>query len=108
MPFYMFQGRYGAAAMKAMVDHPQDRAAAVRPIVEAAGGTLHHLFFCFGAEDVVAIAEAPDDVAMASITMAIGASGAMSGGATTKLLTMDEAMRAMKGAQQVAYRPATA
>ena len=32
MPFYMFQARYTAAAIKAMVDNPQDREAAARPL----------------------------------------------------------------------------
>ena len=48
MPFYMFQARYTADAIKAMVDNPQDREAAARPLIEAIGGKLHNLFFCFG------------------------------------------------------------
>ena len=109
MPFYMFQARYTAAALKAMVDKPQDREAAARPLVEAIGGKLHHLFFCFGAEDVVALIEAPDDKAMAAGALAIGASGAFSGGATTKLMTPSEAMEAMTAAKQASssYKAAT-
>jgi uncharacterized protein with GYD domain len=109
MPFYMFQARYTAAALKAMVDKPQDREAAARPLVEAIGGKLHHLFFCFGAEDVVALIEAPDDKAMAAGALAIGASGAFSGGATTKLMTASEAMEAMAAAKKASasYKPAT-
>ncbi|MDP3961389.1 MAG: GYD domain-containing protein [Pseudorhodobacter sp.] len=104
MPFYLFQGRYTAAAMKAMVENPQDREVAGRALVEAAGGKLHHLFFAFGAEDVVALIEAPDDIAMASGVMALAASGGFSGGATTKLMTAQDAMKAMKGAQAVAQK----
>ncbi len=109
MPFYMFQARYTAAALKAMVDNPQDREIAARPLIEAIGGRLHHLFFCFGTEDVVALIEAPDDRAMAAGALAVGASGAFSGGATTKLMTAAEAMDAMTAAQQAAasYTPAT-
>jgi uncharacterized protein with GYD domain len=109
MPFYMFQGRYTATALKAMVDNPQDREAAARPLVEAVGGKLHHFFFCFGSEDVVAIIEAPDDKAMAAGSLAIGASGAFSGGSTTKLMTANEAMAAMTAAQtaSASYKPAT-
>ena len=99
MPFYMFQARYTAAALKAMVDNPQDREAAARPLVEAIGGKLHHLFFCFGSEDVVVLIEAPDDKAMAACSLAIGASGTFSGGATTKLMTASEAMAAMAAAK---------
>ena len=109
MPFYLFQARYTAKAIKAMVDNPQDREAAARPLIEALGGKLHHMFFCFGAEDVVALIEAPDDKAMAAGAMAVGASGAMSAGATTKLMTAQEAMEAMKLAAKAGagYKPAT-
>lgn len=110
MAFYLFQGRYTAASIKAMIDTPQDREAAARTLVESVGGTLHHLFFSFGADDVVALAEAPDDSIMAAVSMALGASGAMSGGATTKLMTSAEAMKAMAMAVAAAkaYKPATA
>ncbi|MGG7646374.1 GYD domain-containing protein [Rhodovulum sp. YNF3179] len=109
MPFYLFQGRYTADAIKALVDTPQDREAGARPLIEAVGGKLHHLFFCFGDDDVVALIEAPDDAAMAACALAVGASGAFSGGKTTKLMTASEAMEAMKGAKSAAasYTPAT-
>lgn len=110
MSYYMFQARYTAQAIKAMVDKPQDREAAARVLVEAVGGKLHEMFFCFGSEDVVAIIEAPDDNAMAAVALTVGASGAFSAGATTKLLTSAEAMQAMEAAKSArgSYRPATA
>mgnify|MGYP001815552275 CR=1 FL=1 len=37
MAYYLFQGRYSTDAIKAMVDKPQDREAAARTLVEAAG-----------------------------------------------------------------------
>ncbi len=110
MAFYLFQGRYTADAMKAMVQNPQDREIAGRALVEGTGGKLHHLFFCFGHEDIIALIEAPDDVSYASGVMALAASGAFSGGATTKLMTPQDAMKAMKAAQSVAkaYKSPTA
>jgi uncharacterized protein with GYD domain len=109
MPFYLFQGRYTTEAIKAMVNNPQDREAAVRPLIEAVGGKLHNLFFCFGAEDIVALIEAPDDKACAAVVLAVGAAGALSAGATTKLMTSAEAMEAMATAKKVSsgYKPAT-
>lgn len=109
MPHYMFQGRYSAAALKAMVDSPQNREDAARELIEAVGGKLTGFFFAFGQDDVIALIEAPDDGAMAACALAVGASGSMSGGATTKLMTAEEAMSAMKAAQSAAakYRPAT-
>lgn len=109
MPYYMFQGRYSTDAIKAMVDKPQDREVAARKLIEAIGGKLHHLFFCFGRDDVVALIEAPNDKAMAACALVVGASGAMSGGKTTKLMTSAEAMAAMKSAKSAtkSYKPAT-
>lgn len=109
MPYYMFQGRYSTAALKAMVDKPQDREAAGRKLVEAAGGKLHQFYFSFGTDDVVAIIEMPNDNAAAACSLALGASGALSGGATTKLMTSAEAMEAMSAAKSAAkgYKPAT-
>jgi uncharacterized protein with GYD domain len=109
MPYYMFQGRYTPASLKAMVDNPHDREAAVRPLIEAIGGRLHGVYFCFGTEDVMAIIEAPDDTAMAACALAVGASGSLAGGATTKLMTTAEAVKAMQKAQSArsSYRPAT-
>lgn len=109
MPFYMFQGRYTPAAFKAMIENPHDREAAVRTMIEGAGGKLHHFFFAFGAEDTVAILEAPDDATVASMAFVLGASGALAGGATTKLMTGGEAKAAMEAAGRIAgsYRPPT-
>jgi uncharacterized protein with GYD domain len=92
-----------------MVDKPQDREVAARPLIEALGGKLHHLFFCFGNEDIVALIEAPDDKAAAACAMTVGASGTMSAGATTKLMTSTEAMAAMAAAKKAAasYKPVT-
>ena len=88
MPYYMFQGRYSGDAIKSMVNNPQDREAAGRALVESVGGKLHSMFFTFGSDDIIAIIEGPDDKAAAACSMALGASGAFSGGATTKLLTI--------------------
>ena len=109
MPYYMFQGSYTPKALKAMVDTPQDREAAARVLIESLGSKLHNLFFCFGKEDIVALIEAPDDNAMAACALAVGASGAFSGGSTTKLMTSKEAMKAMASAQKASsiYKPAT-
>lgn len=53
--------------------------------------------------------EAPDDAAMATCVLVVGASGAFSGGATTKLMTSSEATAAMEAAKtaSASYKPAT-
>ena len=104
MSFYLVQASYGAAAYGAMVSHPQDRAAAVRPLIEKLGGKLHGMWLSFGEFDIVAIAEMPDAVTTAAFAMAVGASGAMSAFRTTPLLSMSEATEAMKKAGGVGYQ----
>jgi uncharacterized protein with GYD domain len=104
---YMFTGRYATQSIKSLIESPQDREAAARKMIESLGGKLHGFWFAFGAEDVVAIIEMPDDAAMTAGSMLVGGSGSMSAGATTKLMTMAEAMEAMSKAGAAAghYSP---
>ena len=104
MPFYLVQASYSASSVGAMVKNPQDRAAAVRPLIEKMGGKLHGLWLAFGEYDIVAIAEMPDSVSAAAFSMAIGSSGAMNAYRTTPLLSMNEAAEAMKKAGSVGYQ----
>jgi uncharacterized protein with GYD domain len=107
MPFYLYQLAYSPEAIKAMVTNPSDRKAAATTLIEAIGGKLHEFYFCFGKYDVVALIEAPDDAAMAAGALAVAAAGTVSHAATTKLMTAEEATKAMAGAGKAigAYRP---
>jgi uncharacterized protein with GYD domain len=107
MPFYLYQLAYSRDAIKAMVANPSDRKAAASQVIEAAGGRLHEFFFAFGEYDVVALIEAPDDTTMAAGALAVASAGTASRAATTKLLTAEEASKAMAGAGKAAasYRP---
>lgn len=109
MPFYLFEAKYTGAAIRALVDKPQDREPPAKKLFEAAGAKMHSLFFTFGERDAVVLIEAPDDETMAACALVAGASGAFSSGATTKLMTSQEAMSAMAKAKDVggAYVPAT-
>ncbi len=109
MPYYLFKGSYTTDSINAMVTNPHDREAAVRPLMEALGAKLHHLFFCFGKDDVIALIEAPDDETMAAAALVVGASGSMSSGETIKLMSASEAMAAMgkAGTAISSYKPAS-
>ena len=102
MPFYLLQVAYTPESFKAMIANPSDRKAAADKVAEAVGGKVHQFFFAFGKYDAVVIIEAPDDVAAAGAAMAVAASGGFSAGETTKLLTTEEAMAAMKVGAKVA------
>jgi len=64
-------------------------------------------WMAFGGEDLVVIADMPDDASMAGVALAVSAAGAIVGGKTTRLLDMPTAVEGMKKAKAVfdAYRP---
>jgi hypothetical protein len=49
--------------------------------------------------------EAPDNVSIAAMGLAISAGGALSSYQTTVLLTVEEALAAMRKASSITYRP---
>jgi len=96
MPYYMTQAKYSKDAVQAMLANPQDRSGPIGKLLEAVGGKLHHIFFAFGEDDVVVLYEAPDNASAAGVILAVAGSGAISAGKTTVLMTMEEAVTAMK------------
>jgi uncharacterized protein with GYD domain len=68
------------------------------------GGKLHGFWYAFGAHDGYNLWEAPDNVSMAAVALAIGGGGALSSLETTVLLTVDETMDALRKAGQVQYQ----
>ncbi len=105
MARYMVQFSFSAEAVSGMVKNPQDRAAAVRQMIESWGGKLEAYYFTFGEYDGMAVAEVPDNVTMAAASMVITSSGAFSAFRTTVLITTDEAVQAMKKAGTFSYTP---
>jgi uncharacterized protein with GYD domain len=107
MAFYLYQLTYTPEAMQAMVANPSDRRAAAEKIISAAGGKLHHMFFAMGSWDVICLIEGKDDTSAAATAMVVGASGTVASASTTKLLSMEDGLAAMKLAQSVAasYSP---
>ena len=104
MAHYLIQVSYSKEGIGGLLANPQDRAAAVRPVIESMGGKLESLYFAFGDYDAVVIVELPDNVSAAALAMAIGGSPGISSYKTTPLLTMDEAMEAMRKASGTGYR----
>ena len=107
MPRYMHQFSYSLDSMKAMTAAPQDRRAAAKTLIAAAGGELIDIFFSFGDYDGVLLTEFPSNVDAVSAAMAAGASGGFARMKTTVLITMDEAAQAMEKAGQLtsSYTP---
>lgn len=109
MPLYMYQCAYTPESLAAMVKEPQDRIErAAQPLVKAVGGKLLAAGYAFGDYDVTVIYEAPDDQAAASLALTVGAGGAVKAAKTTKLLSGQDWVAALRKAQGIgsAYRPA--
>jgi len=104
---YLALFTYEKAAWRDMVRQPEDREAAARAVIDAAGGSLLAFYWMLGDHDGLAIYEAPDAAAAATVTVAIMASGRISDVRTNALLAAPEALGALERAGEVAaaYRP---
>jgi uncharacterized protein with GYD domain len=105
MPLYMTRFSYTPETWARLTKNPEDRRKAAQKYIESVAGKLHGFWYAFGAHDGYTLWEAPDNVAMAAVALAIGGGGAMRNMETTPLLTVEETMEAMKRAQSVTYRP---
>ncbi len=108
MPLYLSRFSYTPETWARLIGKPEDRRDAARTYIESVGGTLHGFWYAFGAYDGINLWEAPDDVSMASVALAIGSGGALKSMETTVLLSVEDTMAALTKAQGISYRaPAT-
>lgn len=105
MAFYMIQASYGPDAWAGLIQQPHNRLEAIRPGVEGVGGRIHGLWFAFGEYDLVGIFEMPDNTDVAAFMLAAAANAGVKAVKTTPLLTMDEALEALRKAPKAGYRP---
>jgi uncharacterized protein with GYD domain len=105
MANYLLQVAYTPEAWAKLIANPQDRIAAVRPVVEKLGGKIQHGWLAFGDYDLVAVVEMPGNVEAAAFSLAAAAGGAVRAIKTTPLLTTAEGIEAMKKAAAAGYRP---
>ncbi len=104
MTIYLSKFTYTAATWARLIEHPEDRRVAAQSYIESVGGTLHGFWYAFGAHDGYTLWEAPDDVSMAAVALAIGGGGALGSLETTVLLTVDQTLDALHRAQGIRYR----
>jgi len=107
MARYLIQASYTAEARAAFVANPQDRQASVLAVAEKLDIRVESFDFSLGDYDVVIIAEAPDDVTAVAVALAASAPGHLSAYKTTKLLSNDEMMAAMRKASGVSFSAPT-
>lgn len=104
MALYLTRFSYTPETWARLTKNPEDRREAARKYIESVGGKLHGFWYAFGEFDGCNIWEAPDNVSMAAVAVAIGGGGALSKIETTVLMTVEDTLDALKRAQAITYR----
>ena len=105
MPLYLSRFSYTPDTWNRLMANPEDRREAAGSYIESVGGKLHGFWYAFGTHDGYTLWEAPDNVSMAAVALAISGGGALSSLETTVLLTVDETLEALRKAGHVQYQP---
>jgi len=108
MALYLTRFSYTPETWARLTKNPEDRREAARKYIEMVGGKLHGFWYAFGSYDGYTLWEAPDNVSMAAVAIALSGGSAISKIETIPLLTVEETLDALRRAQKVGYRaPAT-
>jgi len=76
MPRFLILANYTQEGLRGLIkEGGTARSEAVRKAVEGAGGKMECFYYAFGDNDVVSIAELPDNVTAVALNMAIGSTG---------------------------------
>ena len=108
MPLYMSQFAYTPETWAKLTKSPQDRTDAVAELAKKVGGRLVGLYCSSGEHDGIVLSDVPDDVSAAALAMAAAAAGHIRTIRTTRLLTAQEALAAMKKAGGAPLKPPAA
>ena len=104
MPTYLTKFSYTPETWARLIGNPEDRRKAAQSYIESVGGKLHGFWYAFGAHDGYTLWEAPDNVSMAAVAVAIGSGGAISGLETTVLMSVEDTLDALSKAGQIQYK----
>jgi uncharacterized protein with GYD domain len=105
MPMYLTRFSYTPETWAKLIANPEDRRKAASQYIESVGGKLHGFWYAFGSHDGINLWEAPDNVSIAGVVLAIGSGGAVTNLETTVLLTVEDTIAALGTAQGIKYRP---
>ena len=103
MPKYLIEASYTAEGVKGLLqDGGTRRRTAVNILMKQLGGSVEAFYYSFGESDVVVIADVPDNVTAAAVSLTVAASGRLAL-KTTPLLDPAEIDEATK--KTVKYSP---
>lgn len=98
MALSMIQFSYKSETVGNLVKNPEDRSVAVKNLIEKLGGKLLAFYYSFGDYDGFLIADMPDHVSGLATVMSAFSAGGTAKLKTTILITVQDAMAAMKKA----------
>lgn len=102
MAKFLIHASYSPDGLKGLIkDKASGRKAAISKMLESHGGKLEALYYTFGEHDAILIADLPDNVTAAAISIVVSSSG-LAHTATTPLLTVEETDKAL--AKTVKYQ----
>jgi uncharacterized protein with GYD domain len=103
MSVYLMRFSYTPETWSRLIQNPEDRRDAARAYIEQVGGSLLGFWYGFGEYDGYAIYEAPDNISMSGVVLAIAAGGALSRVDTTVLMTVEETLEALAKGKGISY-----
>jgi uncharacterized protein with GYD domain len=102
MPKYLIEASYTAEGLRGLQkDKASGRKQAVTKVVESLEGKVEAMYFALGEHDVVIIADLPDTVSAAALSLGVSATGLVRT-KSTALLTAEETDRALS--KKISYR----
>ena len=102
MSKYLVEASYTAEGVKGVLkEGGSGRRAAIEQLITGAGGKVESFYFVFGDDDVIVVADMPDNATMAAVSLVISAAGAATI-AVRVLLTPEEIDAATK--KTIEYR----
>jgi uncharacterized protein with GYD domain len=104
MALYLTRFNYTSETWSAPTERPEDRRNMAAKIIESVGGKLHGFWYAFGPYDGYTLWEAPDNVRMATVALALSSRGAMKSQETVVLLTVEETLDALRGVSELPYK----
>jgi uncharacterized protein with GYD domain len=103
MPKYLVQANYVGEGLKGLLkEGGSSRRAAVEKLFGSVGGKVEAFYYAFGETDLFVIADAPDNVTAAALSLIVNAAGTATAKVTV-LLTAEEIDAATK--KTATYRP---
>lgn len=102
MPKYLFQASYSSEGTKGLLkEGGTQRVTNLEKTLQGIGGRLESFYYAFGDADVIGVADLPDNVTAAALSLTINASG-MGSVKTTVLMTPAEVDQAAQ--KSISYR----